>query len=69
MLGFIDGYKTYIAGAAMIFGELATICTALTAEYFDIQEVWNGVMAISAGIGAMGFRHAMTKKEPAPPPE
>jgi hypothetical protein len=67
MLKFIDGYKTYIAGVGVICSGVGMICAAVVAEYFDIQAVWEGVTVIAGGLGMMGFRHAVEKKEPVPP--
>jgi uncharacterized membrane protein HdeD (DUF308 family) len=60
---WLDGKKTYIGGIGIICSGIATICSAFQAEYFDIQVVWQGVLAIAAGFGMMGFRHALFKGE------
>jgi hypothetical protein len=67
MWEFISGYKTYIAGVGMICTGLGMIAAALTADHFFIEALWEGVGVVAAGFGMMGFRHAIEKKEPAPP--
>ncbi len=67
MLEFISGYKTYIAGVGMICTGLGMMASALVADHFFIEALWEGVGVIAAGFGMMGFRHALEKKEtPAP---
>ena len=68
MLAFIDGYKTYIAGVGMICTGLGMIASALVADHFFIEALWEGVGVVAAGVGMMGFRSALNKPAPPAPP-
>jgi uncharacterized membrane protein HdeD (DUF308 family) len=65
---WLNGKKTYLAGAGIVLTGILRIISAFTADYFDIQEVWEGITIIAGGFGVVGFRNALDKKDTPPPP-
>lgn len=57
----MKGWKTKTAGGATICTGIAMILTALSAEIFDPNALWNGILTVSGGLAVIGIGHKVDK--------
>lgn len=76
VFGFVNGYKTYIAGASFLLIGLGTLLIAVGHCIEDVSTIingwdvcqmevsaaWNGVYSALAGLGLIGVKHAIEKQ-------